>query len=735
MVNPGGRFGGMFPGRTSSPTRLRRARTMMDQSGYTAPDAQGAGPQTGSVLRGIGQGLKSAGGAGPSTSINGSQNPIQHPNVIKPGQSMTNGQGLSGNLAATGSVLRGHAGGVLNQGAANAPPMQQPQGGHIDPRHMNVGNRPGINAGGSPVPGGSQGGVGGMTYGQQGAPMQPIAHTSGDVASPYHYTGEGIAQSLKYPDNTNGYGNAAMPKPPGAGGLPPSFAPPQTNTAIPGGIMSKGYNMMMPGQATPDPSAAQGTIAPPSPYVQGNGYGSSASPGLVPNQHLTGGYGGVSGAANGYYKPGQGVTTPLQSPGAGYGSTASGLDATGDPATNPSPPPQSDAQKRQAERIKAQKDWNAAHPDHQIQQETDVGKPNYTQGGADDPYLHPEADKTGQAGAYNRGKQAADASGYPPGSKEYGDAYKAAYDKSMSEWQAAHPKDNGTGGLYGDGTTSGGTSANDPEFQKLLAEMGNVPQLDQSALDASIRAEDMNQAQQTSQAYQAMAEGGARAGVDAGQAMGQQGEMTHQAAIERATRGANMRMQAQVQNFQAQVQAYQQRAQMALQAAQLTQNADEASKARAFAAQMLQNQTEAQKQLDKYEWELSKKMSGTDWLGLAYGYHMQSKADISNIIGSAMGGKGGCDKLTKKRIRPAGAEVLDALTTIDPVSFEYDRQLVNEDEGRFWGVLAQDLISSEAGRTMVYKDGSNGYLRIDPKRAIPFLLAAVAALARALESK
>lgn len=181
-------------------------------------------------------------------------------------------------------------------------------------------------------------------------------------------------------------------------------------------------------------------------------------------------------------------------------------------------------------------------------------------------------------------------------------------------------------------------------FEQWLQSMGDVPQLDKSALEANIRADDQRQALEDSRTLQAMSEAGSRAGVDAGQATGMQGEIGHQSAVERVTRGANQRLQATVQNFQAQVQAYAQRHQAALQAAQFAQNDRERASAQAFAKEMLTLQTAAQKELEKYQWELSKKLSATDWLGLGLSYH-QSKSSDAHDAFSAFLGSGGASMI------------------------------------------------------------------------------------------
>lgn len=179
------------------------------------------------------------------------------------------------------------------------------------------------------------------------------------------------------------------------------------------------------------------------------------------------------------------------------------------------------------------------------------------------------------------------------------------------------------------------------DLQSYLDSVGQVPQMDRSALEASIRAADQQQALESSRQLQAMAEAGARAGVDAGQAAGMQGEIQHQGAVERATRGANMRLQADVQNFQAQVQAYAQRHQAALQAAQHAQNDKEREFAYAVAKDMLARQTAAQKELEQTQWELSKKMSWQDYAGTALAYHQSKSSDAHSAFGSFLGGKGG----------------------------------------------------------------------------------------------
>lgn len=273
--------------------------------------------------------------------------------------------------------------------------------------------------------------------------------------------------------------------------------------------------------------------------------------------------------------------------------------------------------------------------------------------------------------------------------------------------------------------------ASDDSFEEWLKRMGDVPQLDRSALEGQIRAEDQRQAMEDSRMLQAMAEGGARAGIDAGQMVGQQGEIGHQSAVERATRGANMRLQANIQNLQNQMAAYAQRHQAALQAAEFAQNDKQRADAQAFAEHMLQLQTEAAKEMEKYQWELSKKMAATDWLGLGLSYHMQKSGDAHDAFAAYLGGGGGfggkCDQRVKKNIRQDGMAILRALDQLTAYSFEYDLRKCDDEDGRFFGVMAQDLLRSEAGKTLVERDPA-GHLYITTKRAVPFLLAVCATL-------
>ena len=109
------------------------------------------------------------------------------------------------------------------------------------------------------------------------------------------------------------------------------------------------------------------------------------------------------------------------------------------------------------------------------------------------------------------------------------------------------------------------------------------------------------------------------------------------------------------------------------------------------------------------------------------GYLTQGQGATASGLGGLLGGIVS-DRRAKTSIatRKRASEEIDALlSNVKPESFTYKTQ-TRDNAGRWAGVMAQDLLKSKLGRTLVRKD--NTMLEIDAKRAVSTLLATSARL-------
>lgn len=98
--------------------------------------------------------------------------------------------------------------------------------------------------------------------------------------------------------------------------------------------------------------------------------------------------------------------------------------------------------------------------------------------------------------------------------------------------------------------------------------------------------------------------------------------------------------------------------------------------------------------------------------------------DVMSKIGTAMAAMMS-DEREKKDVRPAGDDLDEFMSSLDPKAFRYkDLSKGGTAPGEQVGVMAQDLEKTKVGRTMV-KNTPEGK-KIDPMRAISVMLAALA---------
>lgn len=502
--------------------------------------------------------------------------------------------GYTAQRPGMGSPLRGGVQGMQAQGPqlrggllqpSFAPP---PNPTTHNPLRLPGQRGQGPNAGGAPVP------VQQTMPGRAGRPRINQPHNAADAlaTNPMHYTGSGLAQTRGYGMQRHPTLAPGTPTPGSGGNLSDYRKPPaaQGGNTVSVDPASRDYTTRFGGDPRLDPNF-QAQVAPADKNVQ-----------FAPTP-----------------------ITPVGPADGGIGSTSSGLTAGNTPKAQPGSygkpgDPGGPRGGQIATESGAMWDYDG---DGQITQE-DIDYNNWLRG---QPF-------EGGQGILQPGTTTGDIVG-PDGSPNAAGLVQQARDKAKADAAAEYGAP--TADPYNNAPP--GSNALSP-FEQWLQNMGDVPQLDRSALEANIRADDQRQALEDSRTLQAMSEAGSRAGVDAGQATGMQGEIGHQAAVERVTRGANQRLAATVQNFQAQVQAYAQRHQAALQAAQFAQDDKSRAAAMAFAKEMLTLQTAAEKELEKYQWELSKKMSKEDWFGLALSYHQNKSQSARDAFGSFLGGGG-----------------------------------------------------------------------------------------------
>lgn len=138
-----------------------------------------------------------------------------------------------------------------------------------------------------------------------------------------------------------------------------------------------------------------------------------------------------------------------------------------------------------------------------------------------------------------------------------------------------------------------------------------------------------------------------------------------------------------------------------------------------------------QKQNAKNEIEASKvgfAGKGSEFMANTMGSYMEMGAGLLGQAAGAGAAAAASDITAKKDIRKAEDQIQELLDALAPYVFKYDPEVLPEeaDGTDFYGIMAQDLEASEAGRTLVSDQG--GVKRVDIARALMLSLAAVAQL-------
>lgn len=143
--------------------------------------------------------------------------------------------------------------------------------------------------------------------------------------------------------------------------------------------------------------------------------------------------------------------------------------------------------------------------------------------------------------------------------------------------------------------------AGDQTFDELMAMFGDVPQLNQGAIDDQKAALAAKVAQETSAAQRAQMERASMGGFAPEQTSALSAQLQQQGGIETAMRQSELQMQAEVQNLQAKMAEYENRAKAAFAAMQNATSREEREAMQQFAIQMQQRSVAAQQALIQYQ--------------------------------------------------------------------------------------------------------------------------------------
>lgn len=169
------------------------------------------------------------------------------------------------------------------------------------------------------------------------------------------------------------------------------------------------------------------------------------------------------------------------------------------------------------------------------------------------------------------------------------------------------------------------SSGKQPAKQEIpgMPDMGDAPQIDQSKIDAMIKANAQERALAESRTLQAALSRAARAGMSPEASTAMTGESQHRSAIAGAQDDARVRSDAEIQNFQANVQYFRDKQQLAADYAKMLAQIgaskdlqDRAIQASAYAAREAEM---AHRRLLAYQDELENRINPNSLLGASLG--------------------------------------------------------------------------------------------------------------------